>query len=115
MGQNRAIKFGLRSRHIHRGAAVPALGEHRGARPEMVAAAATDLTGIGLTISAANNAAAAATTGVMAAGPDEVSAGIAAMFGAHGHAYQALSAQAALFHDLFVRAMTAGAKLLCQR
>jgi len=38
-----------------------------------------------------------------------VSAAIAALFGAHGQAYQALSAQGAAFHDQFVQALTAGA------
>ena len=77
--------------------------------PELVTAAATDLARIESTLGAANAAAAAPMTGVLAAGADEVSAVIAAMFGAHGHAYQALSAQAALFHKQFVQAMNAGA------
>ena len=63
---------------------------------------------IGSTISAANAAAAAPTTGVLAAGADEVSAAIAALFGAHAQAYQALSAQAAAFHSQFVQLMNAG-------
>ncbi|WP_016719227.1 PE domain-containing protein, partial [Mycobacterium tuberculosis] len=42
--------------------------------PEIVVAAATDLAGIGSAISAANAAAAAPTTAVLAAGADEVSA-----------------------------------------
>lgn len=46
---------------------------------------------------------------VLAAGADEVSAAVADLFGAHAQAYQALSAQAALFHEPFVHAMTAGA------
>jgi hypothetical protein len=49
----------------------------------MVAAAATDLARVGSSISAANAAAATQTTAVVAAGADEVSAGIAALFGAH--------------------------------
>ncbi|AIH90393.1 hypothetical protein IU19_20515, partial [Mycobacterium tuberculosis] len=40
--------------------------------PEIVVAAATDLAGIGSAISAANAAAAAPTTAVLAAGADEV-------------------------------------------
>lgn len=79
------------------------------ATPELVSAAAADLAGIGSTMSAANAAAAAATTGVIPAALDEVSARIAAMFAAHGEAYQALSAQAALFHEQFVQALNAGA------
>ena len=77
--------------------------------PEVLAAAASDLTSLGFTISAANAAAAAPTTGLMAAGAYEVSAAVAALFGAHGQAHQALSAQAAAFHQEFVRALSAGA------
>jgi hypothetical protein len=79
------------------------------AAPEYVAAAATDLANIGSTISSANAVAAAPTSGVLAAGADEVSFMIAALFGAHAQAYQALSAQAALFHQQFVQLMNGGA------
>ncbi len=50
-------------------------------------------------------AAALPTTGILAAGADEVSAAIAALFGAHGQAYQALSAQAAALHAQFVQSL----------
>jgi hypothetical protein len=76
------------------------------AAPEMVVAAATDLARVGSTISAANVVAAAPTSSVIAAGADQVSASIAALFGAHAEAYQALSAQAATFHNQFVQALT---------
>ena len=79
------------------------------AAPEFVTAAASDLANVGSTISAANAAAATQTTGVLAAAEDEVSAAIAAVFSAHGQGFQALSAQAAAFHDQFVQALTAGA------
>ena len=69
------------------------------AAPEMMTSAATDLAGIGSTLSAANAAAAAPTTGIVAAASDEVSAAIAALFSWHGQAYQALSAQAAALHN----------------
>jgi hypothetical protein len=78
------------------------------ATPENVAGAASDLANIGSTISSANAAALAPTSGVLAAGADEVSATIAALFGAHAQAYQALSAQAALFHEQFVQLMSGG-------
>src|ERR1700758_2335776 len=78
------------------------------AAPAFLASAATDLSNIGSTLSAANAAAAATTTEVVAAGADEVSAGIAALFGVQGQAYQALSAQAAAFHEQFVQTLTAG-------
>ncbi|ETW23753.1 hypothetical protein MGAST_12500 [Mycobacterium gastri 'Wayne'] len=72
------------------------------------------MAGIGSTISAANTAAEAATTGLIPAALDEVSAALASLFSAHGQAYQgyqALSAQAAHFHDQFVQALNAGANL----
>lgn len=75
--------------------------------PELVAAAAADLTGIGQAISAANAAAAGPTTQVLAAAGDEVSAAIAALFGTHAQEYQALSARVATFHEQFVRSLTA--------
>ncbi|BBX72471.1 PE family protein [Mycobacterium shinjukuense] len=79
------------------------------ASPEMVSAAATELASVGSTITGANSATAAATTEVIPAALDEVSAGIAAIFAEHGRVYQALGAQAAAFHDRFVRALNAGA------
>ncbi|MGB9306340.1 MAG: PE family protein [Mycobacterium sp.] len=78
------------------------------AASQMVTAAATDLANIGSALSAANAAAATQTT-VLAAAEDEVSAAIAAVFSAHGQGFQALSAQAAAFHDQFVQALTASA------
>ncbi|WP_261887724.1 PE family protein, partial [Mycobacterium marinum] len=79
------------------------------ATPELVAAAATDLAGVQSVLSAANSAAAGPTMAVMAAGADEVSALIAGLFDAHAQAYQALSAQALVFHDQFVQMLNAGA------
>ena len=81
------------------------------AAPDMVRAAATDLANIGSTISEANAAAAAPTTGVLAAAGDEVSAAIAALFSGHGQAFQALSSQAADFHGHFVQNMTSGGRV----
>ncbi|QUR68799.1 PE domain-containing protein [Mycobacterium spongiae] len=72
--------------------------------PEVVAAAATDLAGIGSTLNAANVAAAVPTMGVLAAGADEVSAAVAALFSAHARTYRALSTQVAGFHAQFVQA-----------
>ncbi|MEK1205819.1 PE family protein, partial [Mycobacterium ulcerans] len=69
--------------------------------PEWVAAAATDVAGIGSVVGAAN-AAAGATTSVTAAAGDEVSVAIAALFSGHGQAYQTLSAQANAFHAQFL-------------
>ena len=79
------------------------------ATPEIVSAAATDLAALGSMLSAANAAAATATTGVLPAPLDEVSAAIAAVFGAHGQTYQALGAQALTFQEQFVQNLTASA------
>ena len=78
------------------------------AAPEALTAAATDVARIGSAITGANGAAAASITEVAAAGADEVSAQLAALFGAHARAYQAVSAQTAAFHDRFVQALNAG-------
>ncbi|OBK26600.1 hypothetical protein A5634_00260 [Mycobacterium asiaticum] len=77
--------------------------------PEFVASAAMDLAGIRSVIGAANEAVAATTTAVLPAGADEISAAVAQLFGAHGQAYQALSAQAAQFHEQFVQIMRSAA------
>ena len=74
--------------------------------PEFLGSAATDLSTIGSMLTAANAVAAVPTTGVLAAAEDEVSAAIAAVFSAHGQAYQSLGAQAAAFHAEFVRALS---------
>ena len=78
------------------------------AAPEFVSAAATDLANIGSAMRSANAAALAPTSDVLAAGADEVSAAVAGLFSAHPEAYQALSAQAASFHQQFVQLMNAG-------
>ena len=75
------------------------------AAPDVMAAAATDLANIGSTIRAADAAAASPTTGILAAAEDEVSAAIAPLFSSHGTTFQALSAQAALFHEQFVQTL----------
>ncbi|WP_263992047.1 PE family protein [Mycobacterium bourgelatii] len=78
------------------------------ADPSMLEAAATDLMNLRSTISAANAASAAATTGLVAAAGDEVSAAIAALFSEHAQTYQELSARAEAFHVQFVQALSAG-------
>ncbi|EFP55895.1 hypothetical protein TMLG_03238, partial [Mycobacterium tuberculosis SUMu012] len=74
------------------------------AMPEVLGSAATDLAALGSVLGAADAAAAATTTGIVAAAQDEVSAAIAALFSAHGRAYQVASAQAAAVHAQFVEA-----------
>lgn len=77
--------------------------------PEVVAAVSGDFARLGSAVGAAN-AAAVSTTQVVAAGADEVSAGIAALFGGFGVEYQAVSAQVAGFHERFVQALAAGGR-----
>ncbi|ORW06356.1 triacylglycerol lipase LipY [Mycobacterium lacus] len=71
-----------------------------------MSAAASDVASIGSAVAAANRGVAGATTAISAAAEDEVSAAIAALFCGHGQGYQALSAQAAAFHEQFVQALT---------
>ncbi|MGV0519620.1 PE family protein, partial [Mycobacterium kansasii] len=77
--------------------------------PEAVSAAATKVAEFGAALRSANSSAAGATTGLLAAGGDEVSAAIASLFSTHGQAYQEVAAQMTAFHDRFVQALTAGA------
>jgi PE family len=79
------------------------------ATPEYVASAASDLAKIGSSISYANSTASTVTSAVEAAGADAVSTSISQLFGAHAAAYQAISSQAALFHQQFVQLMSGGA------
>ncbi|OBK10394.1 PE family protein [Mycobacterium asiaticum] len=78
-------------------------------QPEALSAAAASLQGIGSALSAQNAASAAPTTGVVPAAADEVSALTAAQFAAHAQMYQAVSAQAAAIHEMFVRTLGASA------
>ena len=74
-------------------------------RPTELTAAAENLQGIGSSLTAQNAAAAAPTTGVLPAADDEVSALTAVQFATHGQMYQAISAQAAAIHDMFVNTL----------
>lgn len=85
------------------------------ATPAALTAAATDIDGIGSAVSVANAAAVAATTGVLAAGGDEVLAAIARLFNANAEEYHALSAQVAAFQTLFVRTLTGGCGVFRRR
>ena len=77
--------------------------------PEILAAAASDVTDIGSDLSAAHTAAAARTTGLLAAAEDEVSTAMAAVFSAHGQGFHALRTRAAAFHAQFARTLNASA------
>jgi hypothetical protein len=79
------------------------------AAPEFLASAATNLSDIGSALNAANAAAAAPTTRVLAGGADEVSAAIADLFCEHAQQYQALAGQVAQFHDQFTLNLMASA------
>nr|WP_240355545.1 PE family protein [Mycobacterium bourgelatii] len=78
------------------------------ALPQVLAAAAEDLTGIGSAVTAANATAANSTTSLAVAAGDEVSAAISALFGSYALEYQAVSGQVAQFHEQFVRAVASG-------
>ncbi|KEY14781.1 hypothetical protein IB72_05880, partial [Mycobacterium tuberculosis variant bovis] len=77
--------------------------------PDMLSSAAGDLASIGSSINASTRAAAAATTRLLPAAADEVSAHIAALFSGHGEGYQAIARQMAAFHDQFTLALTSSA------
>ncbi|OIN81062.1 PE family protein [Mycobacterium malmoense] len=79
------------------------------AAPEALVTAASDLAGIGSSLGTASSAAAAPTTGVLAAAADEVSTQVAALLSEHGVGYQQLSAGLSAFHEQFVQTLSAGA------
>jgi hypothetical protein len=78
-------------------------------QPEALTTAAGALQGIGAGMAAQNAAVAAPTTGVIPAAADEVSALTAAQFAAHAQMYQAISAQAAAIHEMFVNTLSTSA------
>jgi hypothetical protein len=78
-------------------------------QPGLLTEAAANLTGIGSAMDAESSAAAPATTGVVPAAADEVSALTAAQFAAHAQMYQVISAQAAAIHDMFVSTLRTSA------
>ncbi|OBI94885.1 PE family protein [Mycobacterium asiaticum] len=78
-------------------------------QPEALATSANTLQGIGISVSTEGAAAAIPTTAVAPAAADEVSALTAMQFAAHGQLYQAVSAQAAAIHEMFVEVMRVSA------
>ncbi|OBK31890.1 PE family protein [Mycobacterium sp. 1245111.1] len=78
--------------------------------PETVSAAADILQSVGSRIQAQNTAALVPTAGLIPAASDEVSALTAMQFAAHARAYQAVSAQAAVIHEMFVSMLSAGSE-----
>lgn len=77
------------------------------AAPQVLSAAAAEVSGIGVSVSAAHAAAASSTTAVVPAGADEISTSIAAVFSRHGQQFATLGAQASVFHTEFAQALTA--------
>ena len=78
-------------------------------QPEALSAAAGNLQGIGANVAAHKAAAASPTTALVPAAADEVSALTAAQFTAHAQVYQAVSAQAAAIHEMFVSTLSTSA------
>jgi hypothetical protein len=78
-------------------------------QPDTLSAAAGDLQGIGADVAAQNAAATTPTTTVSPAAADEVSALTAAQFVAQAQLYQAVSAQAAAIHQMFVSTLSTSA------
>lgn len=74
-------------------------------QPEALAATANTLQGIGCAVDSVSVAVAGPTTAIVPAAADEVSALTAAQFAAQGQLYQAVSAQAAAIHQMFVEVM----------
>jgi len=77
--------------------------------PEIMTVTAGNLQSIGSTIQAHNAAAMLPTTGLIPAAADEVSALTAMQFSAHAQMYQAVSAQAAAIHQMFVTVLGSSA------
>ena len=78
-------------------------------QPDVLAGAASSLSGIGDAMVARNAAAAAPTTGLAPAASDLVSAATALQFGQHGALYQQIATQAAAVHEQLVAALRSGA------
>ncbi|OBK94578.1 hypothetical protein A5645_15585 [Mycobacterium asiaticum] len=79
------------------------------AAPEYLVSVAAELLGIGSSLDVANLAAALPISEVMAAGADEVSTAVSALFAGQAQQYRAVTLQAEAFHQQFVRSLTAGA------
>jgi hypothetical protein len=77
--------------------------------PELMAAAAADLTNIGSDVSAAHTAAATSTVALIPAAADEVSASVAHLFSRYAEDFHALAGRAAAFPEHFAQNLTAGA------
>jgi hypothetical protein len=77
--------------------------------PELLESATADLENIRSALSSAHAAATGPTTGLLAAGADDVSTAVASLFAGYGQEFQALSVQAGAFHQQFVQLMGSAA------
>ncbi|MCV7341470.1 PE family protein [Mycobacterium haemophilum DSM 44634] len=77
--------------------------------PGALGAATGDLQGVGAQLAASNAAAACATTGIVPAAADEVSALNALHYSAQGELYQVIAAQAAVMHQQLADTLATGA------
>jgi hypothetical protein len=73
--------------------------------PAAIAAAATQLQGVGTSFATESSAAAASTTAISPAASDEVSILQSGVFSTYGQLYQTVSAQAQAIHQQFVNAL----------
>ncbi|MFV8318356.1 PE family protein [Mycobacterium sp. 23] len=79
------------------------------AQPEIITSVVADISGIGSTVSTAGAAAAAPTSGLLAAAADEVSEAVANFFGSHGQEFQAVIGQVEAYHAQFQQSLAAAA------
>ena len=78
--------------------------------PDSVQSAAADLVSVGSELTAARRVTATSTTGLVAAGADEVSTAVAAHFAAHGQLFHIVSLQASAAHQQSVRVLHSAAE-----
>lgn len=76
-------------------------------QPEVMTAAVTDFAGIRSALAAANAAAAAPTTGVVASGADEISAACTSLFNTYALEYRAAVGRLSASYDEFTQALVA--------
>lgn len=82
--------------------------------PGIVTAAVADLESIGTAVTVASAAAAAPTSGLLAAAADEVSVAFASLFGAYGEEFQAVVGQVEAFQTQFQQTLAAAANAYVQ-
>lgn len=78
-------------------------------QPQAIATVAANLREVDAAVNAESEASHGATTLLVPAAADEVSAMTASRFAAHAHMYQALSTQAAAIRSIFIEVLAASA------